>query len=271
MSFEQADQALEQSIDTNAQAPSQSQEAVSVPTPQQQAMIELDKLEKFNYEGKEWTPKDLKNAMLRQEDYTRKTQSLAEERRFVDNLSVDLEKVARDPTLVDQFRSVYPEKYHHLIDALMSGRKPEQQAGQQEQVDKSRQSMDPEVLARIDRMEKQVIGYESEKIQAELDKTFDTMKAKYPDANETVVLAMARTAHEQGVKLDQPTWERFFKSEHDRMTQAYQSYYKKTVESQKATNLKGRDASSGGAIPGQAPKKMSFDEATKMAIQDLGR
>ena len=48
-----------------------------------QAILELDKVKEFLFEGQKFTPQELKNAWLRQQDYTRKTQELARERESV--------------------------------------------------------------------------------------------------------------------------------------------------------------------------------------------
>jgi hypothetical protein len=80
---------------------------------------ELEKLEKIKYNGKVLSGKDLarelKEGSLRLSDYTKKTQAIAEERKYYDNLAVDLQKLKANPALVDQFKSIYPQKFHWVF------------------------------------------------------------------------------------------------------------------------------------------------------------
>src|SRR4051812_16401412 len=63
------------------------------------APFDLGKIDKFNWEGEEWSVKDLKNAVLRQKDYSQKTEAIAQDRKYYENLSFDLAKVRENPAL----------------------------------------------------------------------------------------------------------------------------------------------------------------------------
>jgi hypothetical protein len=110
MALPEASEVVEQIEGGNDSPSAQQSEAAPESTPQ--TVAELDKLEKFKFEGQEYTPQELKNAILRQSDYTRKTQEFSQERRFYDNLQADLRSVRSNPALAAEFRRTYPEKFH---------------------------------------------------------------------------------------------------------------------------------------------------------------
>jgi hypothetical protein len=87
-----------------------------------QEMIELESLDKFKFRGKEWTPEEIDKAMLLQADYTRKTQAISAESKFIDNLDADLRAVRSNPDLTSEFKKLYPEKYHKFLDVVMDSR-----------------------------------------------------------------------------------------------------------------------------------------------------
>jgi hypothetical protein len=70
------------------------------------------------------TPKDLKNSYLMREDYTRKTQEVAEARKYVDNFKYDLQSLVKQPSLMGQFEKVYPKEFVQLAKEILSISKP---------------------------------------------------------------------------------------------------------------------------------------------------
>jgi hypothetical protein len=85
-------------------------------------LVDLDTMDKFKFGGREWTPKELEAAYMRQQDYSRKTQEIAQERKYYDNLPYDLDMVKNNPALVNQFKQVYPAKFHSWIDSCRTGK-----------------------------------------------------------------------------------------------------------------------------------------------------
>src|SRR3954464_16064772 len=101
-------------LENTSSAPGEA-EAGAGEQPKTPEMVDLESLEKFRYAGREMTPKELQQAVMLQSDYTRKTQQLAEERKYYDNLSADLSAVAQNPQLAAKFKEVYPEKFHDYL------------------------------------------------------------------------------------------------------------------------------------------------------------
>lgn len=272
--FAAAQSAKEQSAPTEESSETtteqQSQEMAATPN-----VVDIDKLEKFMYQGKEWTKDDLRaweKERLMHGDYTRKTQEIAakdkaleQERRYTENVPYDLEKLARDPNLIDQFKSVYPKKYHAVADKILErlgvAPRPTQAL--------AKDSIPEEWRSELDQVKSMLKAHETEKYEQQLNATFDKFKAKYPKAREDVIIARAQAALNQGVELNDSQFEKLFKDEHESIMKSMDEYYLSKIKEQKAANKKGRDVPSGGETPTSPPKKLTFKEATEAAIRDL--
>lgn len=241
-------------------------------TPDVSNILELDSLEKFKYKGRELSVKDLdawEKGQMMHKDYTQKTQAISEERKYYDNLAVDLKAVRDNPAYANEFRKVYPEKFHSYLDFL--GERNNQQNAPQTQVEQ-KQSLDPEIMTRlnkVDQMEAYIKEQEVKAVDAKLDVIFQKMTAKYPMADEERVLAMAQGLHNQGVKLDDAMWDKVWSTIQQKTEGMFKSYQKSLVTKQQEATQKAKDTAGGGGIPGQAPKKESFKEATERAIREL--
>lgn len=280
MGFEAAREALDQAIPEQSNEPQtqttdQAPEAAPKQTEAeaQPSVMDLEKLERFMYQGKEWTPKDLQSAIMRQADYTQKTQALSEERKYFDNLEHDLRAVRENPQLAEEFKRVYPDKFHSYLEYAAPNTQGQPQGPQGQPPGAATQfQLPPEVQAKldsIDKLQKAWTEQEVEKTQAQLDAIFDRFGKKYELADERNVTALAIDLHRQGVKLDDAQWEKIFADDHKRHEQRYESRYQAKVKEWKETNKRAADAGPGGGTPGQAPKKLSFAEATEEAIKNL--
>lgn len=279
MELESAREAMEAGLSGQSAAPEtqQSDSSAKVDASTQDIkdisdVIELDKLERFKYKGRELTPKEIEaweKGHMMQSDYTKKTQALSEERKYYDNLATDLAAVRNNPSLKSEFLKIYPEKFHSYLDFLGVGNNQQQAAQQSE----GRQSLDPEIanrLSKVDQLESYIKEQEVKAIDAKLDVIFQNMSKKYPMADEERVLAMAQGLHNQGVKLDDDMWEKIWSNVHGKTEEMFKSYQKNLVKQQQEASLKARDASgSGGGIPGAPPKRMTIKEATEAAIRDF--
>ena len=67
---------------------------------------DLEKLAKFRYKGKTLTLDDLQKMGMMQNDYQKKTQELAKERKYWDNLDSDLGNVRDNPKLANEFKKL---------------------------------------------------------------------------------------------------------------------------------------------------------------------
>lgn len=241
-----------------------------------QALAELEKIGKFKYQGKEWTLQDLEKAMLRQQDYTKKTQTLSEERKsfeqerkFHENLPYDLMKVKENPKLVADFVRVYPEKFHQYLEGVVNAQ--DEQAEASEAVERHSVPQVPvELYSRINRIEKHFNELEVAKNRQEIDSTVDELSRKYPDANPELALSRAFETYEGGTKLTKEVWEDIFKKCDQDGKHWMKSRYAELVKKQTAANNKGKDVDSGGGTIDRAPKSFkSIDEVTAHAISQV--
>ena len=80
-STKEKDESLGDMFDKFEQENKEKKNEAEAPEEVDQGPIDLGKLEKFTYEGKEYTPKEFKDGFLRQDDYTKKTMAIADERK----------------------------------------------------------------------------------------------------------------------------------------------------------------------------------------------
>lgn len=222
-------------------------------------ITDLDSLEKFKFEGKEWTPQELRDAYLMQSDYTKKTQELAEDRKFYDNLYYDLQKVAQDPRLESAFRTTYPEKFHRYLESVERRDQPAESRQSEDTVRR-----DPELENRLSQLEQRLEAEEVAKIEKEMESTFVELKGKYPLVDESHAIAIAQGYLDKNENLDKGAWEQIFKQINDQMSSRFDAYQKERVEKQKSAHKQGADSPAGGGIPSRGPKKFkNLHEATE--------
>lgn len=256
----------------NSESTDQSQVSESKQLQDSPSITELDKLEKFRFNGMDLTPKELSQQMLRHSDYTRKSQEIAEERKYYDNLHHDLDAVKTNPSLANKFREVYPEKYHRYLN-YVSSVSPEQAKGNGSQQDKMQ--LPPEIMSRfekIDKFESYLREQEVKAAEAELTNMIEPLKKKYDLVDEEAALARAEALLKQGVDLNASTWEKIFKGLHDKSEQMWKARQSAEVQKQKEAGRRGADVGSGGGIPGGKPQiPRTIKEATKMALESVNR
>lgn len=277
-----ADKAAEAESTTENTAQSESLE--TTPAPQQQAqekaetttaqqLLDLDKTEKFLFKGKEMTRDELEKAYMRQQDYTKKTQALADERKFIDNLSVDLKAVKSNPALVAEFKKVYPEKYHAYLDVVLD------QAAQQQQ---PQAAVPPEILQRLEQHEQMLTAVQEErqkaeeaKIDAQLETYEQKFTKKYPLADvgsvyhalEAHVRKMRQEDETYGIKnLDEKTIEHFYKQANEYFEKRFNEWNQNKLKNIRDVNERASDIPKGGGIPGEAPRKMSLKDVADHII-----
>lgn len=234
-----------------------------------QEILDLDKLERFRFNGREWNPKEFRNTQLMREDYTRKTQELAEARKYADNFAHDLQAVAKDRSLFEKFKSIYPREYVALAEKhLNNGQTPNPQGDATKP-----QSQDPRLESLFERVEKWEASQreaEVKQIQSWLDNQYSTLSKKYPLADHEVINARAEVAAKQGTEITQAVLEKLFKANDQEIKAKWEGHYKTKVNQQKEAGLKGRDVGPGGGVPSGEPKRArTIKEATQIAIEDL--
>lgn len=242
-------------------------------------IFDLGTVEKFRYKGKEYSRDEFDQGYMRMADYTRKTQEYAQNRKFWDNLSVDLENVKSNPALVDQFKRVYPAQFHAFLRYVEQAKNQDPASGAPAQAQQPQsQGLDPRVEARIAAIENTFNEREVQAADAQMDALFDKLRPKYPFADEEAILARAQNFVAQW-KQDNPgqkpnisakQWEEMWKVSNDRVKSVAEKQYMTQVKGQVDANRKGADVKPGGGIPGQAPRHAkTIKEATQMALQDI--
>lgn len=233
------------------------------------SITDLDKLERFRFEGREWSRKELQNAYLRQQDYSRKTQELAETRKYTDNFAADLRTVMKDRGRFQEFQRLYPREFVERAQEILETMP---KAGGQA----TTEVQDPvnEKLAalegKIQSYEQRAEAQEIEKLQLWIDNQFANLSKKYPDANPELVNARAEVQARRGVKITEPVLEKLFKENDGQIKAQFEARYKGKVSKQINAGREGRDVGPGGGLPGDAPKNpKTFKEARDMMISDM--
>lgn len=236
--------------------------------------FELDKMEKFKYKGKEYTVSDLEKAFLRQKDYTKKMQEMAQtqesfntERKFYENLYADLQNVKDDPRLAAEFIKIYPEKFYAYLEQVLK-----QSTSAQSQTSTGNQPSQPDVqlMSRLNKLETFYHEQEVAKVTTSINSQIDKLKVKYPDAIPEIAIARIYEAHNEGTKITNEMWDKAFKDSQDLIEGKVKAKYGDYVKKQTEANKKARDVDAGGGTPGKAPKKFkSLKEVTEFAVSDM--
>jgi hypothetical protein len=255
------------------------QEEVEHTDPETGEVIDIDALPKVRWNGKEYTPEELNRMVLMQSDYTRKTQKLAEEKKFMDNLQYDLDNVRNTPELAEQFKKVYPEKYHAFLNIVLNNA-----AKTGPEVDESEDfsGTAAETLKKqINALQKKLDSYDQkfheEKVEAtnaQLDAIFTELGQKYDLADEDAIVNRAQRLLEENrdnpeFQMTKGAWERLFRADHEARDKRFSERQKRLIETQAKQGSRAVDGGPGGVAPGRAQKRMTLDEATEAMIQDL--
>lgn len=233
--------------------------------------FDLDTAEKFTWGGKEWTRDELKRATMRHDDYTRKTQQIATERKYSENLYYDLAKVRDNPQLAAEFKKIYPESYHRHLEQIIKNQPTQAHTAQANQVD-------PALMARLSHVESLIHEKEVQAIESELDRIFPQMQKKYPFADEEVCISRAQALLDQAkrngdgnIKITEKTWDKIWSEVNTKSKARSDEYQKNLVRTQTTANSRGRDNPPGGGIPGQAPQRLKLKDVAQHIIDDMGK
>lgn len=269
-----------QDLSPEGSSPSGEVSTESVKSEITKELLDLDKLERFRFDGKEWNRNDFKNSYLMHQDYTRKTQELAENRKYVDNFQVDLQTVVNDPSRMKEFRAVYPKSFVQVAEKVLAHMQPKQSMPQatpnapQDELSRKfeeRFATIDQKLSKIDQWEQQQLQNEIKSIESWLDNQFSTLSKKYNLADPEVVTARAQVLSDNGQKVDEKVLEKLFEKHHSEVKERWDKTYKEKVTKQKEAGTKSRDMGAGGGTPGGQPKQVkTIKEATKLALEDLG-
>jgi len=279
---ESAEQPAQQSqeFSTSHEAPSQSMTAEQQDQKALEDLLDLDSVQKFRFQGEEWTPDSLQKAFMRQKDYTKKTTELAKERQYTANLKADLAKVKRDPSLADEFKKLYPEKFHNYLEIVL-----EQAEAMTQEANQSPNDVPPAVAKQLADLQKRFESYDQKiktlderehaakvtEIQTQLDQLFTGLNQKYDLAVEEAILAKAEAMIANGYQMTNAAWERLYKENHKANEAKYNKRYTDQTKKQLEANRQGADIGRGGATPSPGKRKMNLDEAREHMIASLTR
>lgn len=230
----------------------------------QPSITSLDSLSEFEFQGEKFTPDRFQEVYKGYKSYGEQVKQSQAEDRYWSNLDTDIESVLADPTLADKFKSIYPQKFHRVLERVLgSSNKPAQQS----------QALPKEYLAKlskIDQLEQNFQQMSVDAANAKLDAILPKLYDKYPLANEDQVLSRAEAMISQGMKLTEGVWERIAKESHEFVSKKADAYYKKQLQTQTEKGQLGKDAPAGGQPAGRAPQKFtSFEEAGKAAMAHI--
>lgn len=236
-------------------------------------LVDLSKYERVKLGDREMSRDELQRGIMFQSDYTKKTQEIAQERKYFDNLQQDLLKVSQHPALATEFRRIYPSKFHGYLDLAV--REANGAASGQKTVGQNQNAQDPrleELFTTVKSLQSE--RYEEKVSQAsqEIDTMISKLQPKYPLADESRVLAKVQSALSNGETMDAAKWERIFKEAHAHYEKAYKDYYKTINNNQKAAHVRGKDIAAGGGVPSGAPNMpKTLKDATKLALDNLNQ
>lgn len=258
--------------------------------------IVLDTLDQFEFQGHKYTPEELSRAILRQADYTRKTQEIAQERKnlesqfgenskYILNYRADLQRVRENPSMASEFKKLYPEEFHYLVDRLTG--EDEDDDVEADELDQRQSTKMPKevknLLNELRRVKSELEGYKNEFQTREesaadkyLDVVFGKLSQKYPFAVEDSVINAAQKLIDENegnprFKMTDAVWERLFKQVNEQLSKRFEKQYNSQVANQVRKSERASDSAPGGMAPGRpgASGPKTFAEATEMMIQDL--
>lgn len=274
--------APEAASETKEAAPEAVEPQEKTEAQQLQDILELDKVEKFKWKGKEITLKDLENMTLMRQDYTKKTQELSETRKFVDNFDYDLDKVLENPSLMTKFKEIYPPQFVEKAEKIVSkvwGQSNKDNSSPNTQATPKEAGLPPEIaekLSKLDRMEKWMLSQEEEKyntrvdsIQKELDGKMNEFASKYKFADRDAVENKLSALIDHGQEITPEAIERVFKEKHESYLKLAREEIKQEQQKQLKVNAKAREAGPGGDAPSAAPKSMTLRQAREAMLRDI--
>lgn len=230
------------------------------------ALTDIGSLEKFRFEGKEWTPKDLKSAFMMQSDYTNKTKEIAKERRFYAELEADLEHVKTNPALASEFKRLYPESFHSYLKYVLPAQGAQQAAAQGAP---EASDIDPRIKSEIEQLRKIVTEDKVTAQTAKLEAWDNAFQSKYPNADIEAVYSEAAKLDAKGTKITEQLWESLYKASESKFTGRADAYYKAKLEKQKLATAEAKDIGSGGGTPGQAPRRPRLKDVADDIIRGM--
>ena len=259
--------------DTSAAVDTAAQESAAPAAPQS---TDIDSLSEFSFQGQKYTPQALAKLLGEHQKFSQTLPEAEKYREYAENFEIDLEKVARNPALADQFKQLYPKQYHAAVDRLVGTNR--QSASQ----DTAKAEVPKEFSNELQAIKAELEGFKQEKYQAQvaqqeayLQKVVDPLFEKYPYAKpkevQNAVFAQAQAMVEQGYKMTDAAWDRLVKETHLAIKKQSDELRQLEIKAQTEKGAAGADTGAGGSPPGQAPARgpRNFREAELEALRQI--
>lgn len=240
-------------------------------------ITDLDGLSSFTFQGKTYTPDQLNEVFQGHSKYGETSKYVNEDKNYWDNVFVDIDKVVSNPSLIDQFKKTYPERFHSILDRQLKVAQG-QSSPNQNQSNPQGQNQGQDVKSLVEQLlSERLKPIEQESYQAkvkaataEIDATLPPLLNKYKLADEDKVLFRVEQLIQKGVKMTPGVWERVVREDHEQYQKRSDSFYKDQLKAQTDKAKQGQDTGSGGSVPGQSPNKpKTFADAEKAMIAHL--
>ncbi len=236
------------------------------------SLTELDGLSEFTFQGQKFTPDQLHKIFGEHKTFSEQSSEFKKEKEYSDNLQIDLDNVLADPRLADKFKATYPKKYHGVLDRYLqtNGQAPAQSQPAQSSLPKEFQNEFQSVKERLQMFEQRAFDAEVASANAKIEAIVPKLLEKFPMADDSTVYSRAEQVIQSGQKLTDKTWERLVRENHEQNQKRADRVYGAKMKSQLEKGQRGQDIGSGGATPGQAPKRpRTFDEAREAALESM--
>ena len=262
--------ALNTAVETGASSNNDAAAPAPEATP---SLTELDGLSEFTFQGQKFTPDQLHKIFGEHKSFSEQSSEYKKEKEYSDNLQIDLDNVLSDPRLADKFKATYPKKYHAILDRYLSSNgqsTAQSNTAQNSQMPKEFLNEFGQVKERLQMFEQRAFDAEVASAGAKIDAILPKLLDTYPMADDKSVFAAAERVIQTGQKLTDKTWERLVRENHETNQKRADRVYGAKMKTQLEKGQRGQDIGSGGATPGQAPKRpRTFDEAREAALESL--
>lgn len=254
-------------------AGAENSESPSAQAPEQQPQVlDLDGVSNFRFQGETLTPDQLAEIKYGYSQYGEASKYIEEDKKYWANVNHDIEKVLKNPARADEFKQVYPERFHALLDRVL-GSTQSQTKVQGETSHQLPREIGEKLSAyeeRLRQFEERTFQADVAAAQAKIDAVLPKLLEKYELADQDKVLFEAEKLLNKGGKLTDATWERLVREDHERTTRRADKFYKAKIDSQLKQGERAKDIAPGGATPGNAPvKHKTISSATDALISSL--
>lgn len=262
-------------MDIDTSADQQAETIQNETTPEiPQGPTALEGISEFTFGGEKYTPDGLHKLISEYKGYQGQLTEYNEDKRFRENLEVDLDNVLANPSLVDRFKQIYPKRYHGIVERMIrTGQTQTNQTTQQTQSAPAQAALPREFFGMMDDVARMKADFEQAKVDAasaKLDAILPQLTKKYPLARQVEILARA-----EGMGDRTPTdadWDRLARECHSENKKLFDQFQSETMKRQIDKGRMGKDIGQGGSTPGHGPRKpgkgesrfdVAFDEMTR--------